>query len=98
MTLRFTRPFSVSLGTAIRGCDIDNIAAQKAVDESKVFHVVGRPRKPPTAKMSTIPQNAPLFQVQEFLVICAEISGNNTLSSIFLGVRFWAGSSIESGV
>ena len=35
---RFTRPFSVNLETAIRGFDIDNIAAQKAIDESKAPH------------------------------------------------------------
>ena len=35
---RFTRPFSVNLETAIRGFDIDNIAAQKAIDESKALH------------------------------------------------------------
>ena len=46
---RFTRPFSVNLETAIRGFDIDNIAAQKAIDESKALHVDGRPRKAPTA-------------------------------------------------
>ena len=35
---RFTRPFSVNLGAAIRGFDIDNIAAQQAIDESKALH------------------------------------------------------------
>ena len=35
---RCTRPFSVNLETAIRGFDIDNIAAQKAIDVSKAPH------------------------------------------------------------
>ena len=30
--------FSVNLETAIRGFDIDNIAAQKAIDKSKALH------------------------------------------------------------
>ena len=86
---RFFRTLTDSLAPLVLAWELLSVTAQKAVEESKVFHVVGRPRKPPTAKMSTIPQNAPLFQVQEILVICAEISGNNTLSSIFLGVRFF---------
>ena len=35
---RCTRPFSVNLEVAIRGFDIDNMAAQKAIDVSKALH------------------------------------------------------------
>ena len=46
---RFTRPFSVNLETAVRGFDIDNIAAQKHMMSPKLsMHVDGRPRKAPT--------------------------------------------------
>ena len=33
-----TRPSSIDLAVAIRGFDIDNIAAQTAIDESKALH------------------------------------------------------------
>ena len=35
---RCSRPFSIDLEVAIRGFDIDNMAAQKAIDGSKAFH------------------------------------------------------------
>ena len=35
---RCTRPFSVNLEVAIQGFDIDNMAAQKAIDGSKALH------------------------------------------------------------
>ena len=34
----FTRPFSVNLEATIRGFDIDNMAAQQAIEESKALH------------------------------------------------------------
>ena len=34
----FTRPFSVNLEATIRGFNIDNMAAQQAIEESKALH------------------------------------------------------------
>ena len=33
-----SRPFSIDLAVAIRGFDIDNMAAQNAIDGSKALH------------------------------------------------------------